>query len=60
MKKFMAFATILVLMTIGGCKSNPMVGPKYQKIDTGTQVQPGIGFNEEHYIWENWIFPSFK
>ena len=60
MGKIAAFLTILSLLWMGGCKSNPVSKPEFNTIDAGTQAQPPSGFNQEHYIWESWLFPSSK
>ena len=60
MKKIISFSTIFFILVLCGCKSNPGATPNYHVIDNGTQVQPTSSFNDEHYIWEKWIYPSFK
>ena len=60
MGKIAAILTIFSLLWLGGCKSNPISKPEFNTIDTGTQTQPASGFNQEHYIWESWLFPASK
>ena len=60
MRKIATFLTIFSLLWLGGCKTNPVSKPEFNPIDTGLQSQPSAGFNEEHYIWEAWLFPKSK
>lgn len=61
MKKIAVISIIATLILGCGCKStkNP-VDPKFQNPETNTSLNAESGFNQETYIWENWIFPKSK
>lgn len=54
MKKIIATALAACLLVFGGCSST-----KFFVIDSDKDgIQQGTSFNDEHYIWEAWIFST--
>lgn len=55
MKKIVLIAIAATMLLVCGCKSENTI--HVIKSDTQTEVT-GSGFNEEHYIWEGFIFTT--
>lgn len=60
MAKILFWAYLGAVLCLGGCKSNPVKDPKFHQIEQNGSQQQSPGFNQESYIWENWLFPSSK
>jgi hypothetical protein len=54
MKKMIASILAASLLMFGGCSST-----KFFVIDPAKDnVQQGSSFNDEHYVWETWLFST--
>ena len=60
MLKISILAFLTSTFLICGCKTNPIKDPKFQPTEQNGQQQQSPGFNQEHYIWETWLFPTPK
>ena len=56
MFKKIAIALFIASMMLSGCKSKEQINVPQQPTTTNT-IQL-IEFNQEHYIWESFLFPT--
>ena len=54
MTKIKLLAAALLVAFVLGCQTQP----KYEDVPDQPAVMQSAGFNEEHYIWESFLFPT--